>query len=472
MIALYPRVSTQEQALNGNSIDEQIDRMKNYCAAMGWENYKIYNDAGYSGATMHRPALQQLIEDVKKGKIEKVLVYKLDRLSRSQLDTLYLIEKVFVANNCGFVSMNENFDTTTPFGRAMIGILAVFAQLEREQIKERMTMGKLARAKKGKTNSCAKPPIGYDYINDNLVINDYESMLVKRIYNEFLEGKTIYQISKQLNDSGLHHKYGKWVHPTIRKILTSKTYTGYVKHNDYYYDGNFPAIIEEKMFNEVQEILKNNSDRHIYKNLRPGKATSYLGGLSYCQQCGAKYFKRIVYKNHQRYYYYSCNSRIKSNKEYVTNPDCKNKNWKMEELDNLIINEIKKLAIDFNHHTVEKTNKNINSQFDIINKKVDDINIQINKLVDLYSLNIIPIEMLNNKTIELNEKKANLEKELNFLRKEQKSKLSYEKALKEINSFKDVLERNDFEEIRLVIETLIDKITIDGDNITIYWAFD
>ncbi len=471
MIALYPRVSTQEQALHGNSIDEQIERMQNYCKAMGWNNYVIYNDAGFSGANTNRPALQNLIEDVKAGKIEKVIVYKLDRLSRSQLDTLYLIEKVFLANNCDFVSINENFDTATPFGRAMIGILAVFAQLEREQIKERMTMGKLARAKKGKTNCCAKPPIGYDYLNDNLIINDYESMLVKRIYNDYSSGKNISQIVKQLNTAGLYHKYGKWVNPTVRKILTNKTYMGYVKHNDFFFDGNFPAIIVAKLFNAVQEKIKDDSDRHIHKNIRAGKATSYLAGLIYCQQCGAKYFKRVSHKNNRKYFYYSCNSRVKTNKEYVTNPNCKNKHWKMDDLDNLIISEIKKLSIDF-QHTKTKNKKNDNSQFEILQKKIDEINIQISKLIDLYSLNNIPVEILNKKTIELNEQKNNLEKELKFLRKKQKSKLSYEKALNNINSFEAVLARGNFDEIRLVIETLIDKIAIDGDNITIYWAFE
>ena len=148
-VALLARVSTQEQAINGHSIGEQIERMHKYCDAMGWTVYKEYTDAGYSGANTDRPALQRMIRDIKAGKINKVLVYKLDRLSRSQKDTLYLIEDVFLANNTDFVSMSENFDTSTPFGRAMIGILAVFAQLEREQIKERMQMGKEARAKEG-----------------------------------------------------------------------------------------------------------------------------------------------------------------------------------------------------------------------------------------------------------------------------------------------------------------------------------
>ena len=102
-VALYPRVSTTEQAKEGYSIREQIDRLTKYCDAMGWHIYKIYSDPGYSGANTQRPGLQEMIKDIKLKRVSKVVVYKLDRLSRSQLDTLYLIEKVFLANGVNFV---------------------------------------------------------------------------------------------------------------------------------------------------------------------------------------------------------------------------------------------------------------------------------------------------------------------------------------------------------------------------------
>ena len=188
MIALYARVSTQEQALHGSSIEEQHSRMRSYCDALGWEVYKVYTDAGFSGSNTHRPALQELLRAVSEHKVDKVLVYKLDRLSRSQRDTLELIEDHFLANGVDFVSMSENFDTSAPIGKAMVGILAVFAQLEREQIKERMMMGRQARAKKGKYNGSRTDPIGYDYVDGSLVINEYEALQIRRIYDLFLGG--------------------------------------------------------------------------------------------------------------------------------------------------------------------------------------------------------------------------------------------------------------------------------------------
>ena len=160
---IYIRVSTREQAEEGYSIGEQEERLKKYCDAMNWNIGGIFIDPGFSGANINRPALQKMIKEIERGNGDIVLVDKLDRLSRSQYDTLFLINKVFSAHNCSFVSRAEAFDTSTPFGRAMVGILSVFAELERERIKERMSDGREGRAKEGKYRGGGHIPIGYDY---------------------------------------------------------------------------------------------------------------------------------------------------------------------------------------------------------------------------------------------------------------------------------------------------------------------
>ena len=147
-VAIYVRVSTDIQ-VDGYSIDEQIERLEKYCQARDWIIYDKYIDPGFSGSNINRPAMLKMITDIRDNKIDLVLVYKLDRLSRSQKDTLYLIEEEFLPNSVDFISMTENFDTSTPFGKAMIGILSVFAQLERENIKTRLAMGHVGRAKAG-----------------------------------------------------------------------------------------------------------------------------------------------------------------------------------------------------------------------------------------------------------------------------------------------------------------------------------
>ena len=134
---IYVRVSTARQAEEGYSISQQIERLRKYCEAMGWVLVKIYTDDGYSGGSLERPALDEMIADIKNGSADIVLVDKLDRLSRSQFDTLYLIQKVFDANGVAFVSRNEAFDTSTPFGKAMVGILSF--------MRERSSSAKTAR---------------------------------------------------------------------------------------------------------------------------------------------------------------------------------------------------------------------------------------------------------------------------------------------------------------------------------------
>ena len=161
--ALYMRVSTDAQFEEGYSIEQQTEMLTAFCKAKRIENYELYIDPGFSGSNIERPEMQRLIHDIRDGKITHVLVYKLDRLSRSQKDTLYLIEDIFNTHNVTFTSLNENFDTSTPTGKAMLGMMSVFAQLERETIRERTRMGMLGRLKEGYWPGGARTPFGYDY---------------------------------------------------------------------------------------------------------------------------------------------------------------------------------------------------------------------------------------------------------------------------------------------------------------------
>ena len=464
MVALYPRVSTQEQALNGYSIDEQTERLKNYCKAMGWDAYKVYTDAGYSGGTTDRPALQRMIADIKAGKIDKVIVYKLDRLSRSQLDTLYLIEKVFLANGCDFVSISENFDTATPFGRAMIGILAVFAQLEREQIKERMKMGKLARAKLGKFHGSSYVPIGYDYVNGELVTNEYEKMQVIEIFNMFVSGIATPTITNRMNEKNYTHKHGKWVPSTVRSILTKKTYCGYSFYNGEWYKGTHEAFIPLETYEAVQSIF----ERKAKTNISQRKATSLLGGLIWCGCCGGKYF-RVTYKSKNNVYLkYKCSSQTRKNGYYIKDLNCKNKTWVLSELDDIVINEIKKLALDTNYiyETQDKTDNR-----PAIKAKIDNLNKTISKLIDLYTVESMPIDVIESKIKDAETQKSTLETELQRLDKEWEDKKINADKIDVIKSFSDIMDSGTFEQKRNAIKSLIDRIEINGDDVSIYWSF-
>lgn len=476
MVALYSRVSTQEQAVNGYSIGEQIDRMQKYAAAMKWTVYKVYTDAGYSGASLDRPALQALISDAKTGKIDKVLVYKLDRLSRSQKHTLYLIEDVFLASSVDFVSMSENFDTSTPFGRAMIGILAVFAQLEREQIKERMQLGHEARAKLGLYNGGRQTPTGYKYENGMLIPEPYEAMQVREAFNLAAAGLAPAKIAEALNARGYTHKCGKWSEATVRNVLHSRLYIGEIRYSGEWFPAPHEPIIPRELFDNVANILRNRSESLKRFNRRSGVSTTYLGGMLVCAHCGAKYakFKYIsALRSGKRYTYeyYVCNSQSRRRDYLIKDPNCKNKRWKMKELDDLIFGEIRKLSLDPDGLAAPEPKRDGTDRLSVLAAEVKKISGKISRLLDLYADGRTPLDSLHEKIDGLTAQKTALENQIAEIENAEAPKLSRSDAAGVISSFAEILDRGNFDEIRFVIETLIQRIELDGENVTIFWNF-
>ena len=475
-VVIYVRVSSKEQ-VDGYSIGEQIERLEKYADAMEWDIVKTFVDPGYSGGNTDRPGLKEMIKEIENNDIDKVVVYKLDRLSRSQLDTLYLIEKVFLANNTDFVSMSENFDTSTPFGRAMIGILAVFAQLEREQIKERTMIGKEARAKEGKWGGGATEPIGYNYNipKDLLEVDEYEAMQVRELFEMFLKGTPLRTIETMFLEKGYSHKHGPWDSKSMRRVLKNKIYLGYIRYHDQYYPAEHTPIISEETYERAQELLAQRAEQYKEFYRKPGARTTYLGGMLYCKHCGGKYTKNMGGSNkYGKLYYYVCYSRSKKVKKMIKDPNCKNKNWRMESLDEIVLNEIKKLAIDPDYMKTLQAEKPVDTEtpdkIKIINDEIKNLDDQISRFMDLYGIGKFTIDQVSQKIDPLNDKRSALEKELAKINSE-RGAITDERAIEIINSFEDVLERGDFDEIRLVIESLIYYIELDNDDVYIHWKF-
>jgi len=474
-VIIYVRVSTADQAKEGHSIPEQLDRLKKYCEAMDWTIVETFIDPGFSGGSLDRPGLKDMIKFIKAEKVDKVVVYKLDRLSRSQKDTLYLIEDVFLNNNTDFVSMNENFDTSTPFGRAMIGILAVFAQLEREQIKERMTMGREARAKQGYyTGSSEYSPIGYDYINGELVINEYEKMLVNEVFDLFLKGTAINTICNTLNEKGLTHHYGEWTNYTMGRLLRNRHYIGEVRFADNWYPGRHEPIVNIDVFEKAQVLLKYREDNKKSDN----KHTSYLGGFIWCKNCGARYHSQFWYRpdlgTKQRTY--MCYSRSKKMKRMIVDPTCKNKNYKSHELEQIVFDEIRKLSLDPNYLDEVKNafvkDDDSDDKVSLLKQEIAELSDQISNFMDLYSIRRLTLSEVDSKIEPLADRRAKLEEELDRLTEDQnENNLSDSEVIRLVNSFGDILDNGTLEEARYTISTLIKKIEIDGDDITIHWNF-
>lgn len=475
IVGIYIRVSTQEQASDGYSIGEQKERLEKYAEAHGWVVYKVYSDPGYSGGSTDRPALRQMIRDTEYGKLDKVIVYKLDRLSRSQKDTLYLIEDVFLRNHVDFVSMTENFDTGSPLGRAMIGILSVFAQLEREQIKERMQIGLDARAKEGYYHGGPYAPIGYEYQNGELIINDYEAMQVRKIYELFLDGMPIHSIHKYI-ESRYQTKYGTWQNSGVRSCLSSVVYSGRIQWKGNVYEGRHEAIINPDTFDKVQEELKRRSEKYADKK-HPFQRTSMLGGLLWCGNCGARYFvkqntsKRPGITPAQRYY--TCYSRGKTTKSMIKDPSCKNKSWNVKDLDKVILDEIRKLAV--NPDYFEETLNTGNEPDYLRNKsallsRIEEIEKQQNRLLDLYQVGGIEFGKLNERIEKLSSEKENIEAELDGLAAPE-PKMSIIDAASVLQSFPESIENTDPEELKKIVHSLIDGVVINGEDVEIHWTF-
>lgn len=457
---IYVRVSTQEQAQEGHSIGEQTERLQTYCSAMGWTVYRVYTDPGYSGGSVDRPALQQMIRDIKDHRINKVVVYKLDRLSRSQKDTLSLIEDTFNRNDVDFISMCENFDTSTPFGRAAIGIMAAFAQLEREQIKERMLMGKEARAKSGKWIGSQFEPIGYRYRDGRLIVDEYEKLQVIKVYDLILSGLSLKAVARRMTADGYRHRYGPWIDTTIKRVAMSRIYTGHISYGDSCYEAQHEAIIDQDVYDKVQNILKEKSKR--YENhIRPGRASSYLAGLIVCGNCGARYEKVTQL---QRYKYYTCASRRKRTPASIKDPNCKNKSWRMDTLDQLIFDQIRQLAVDPDY----KPNQDpVQDESAVIEQEIRKIDSQISRLLDLYGMDRMPVEKLQEKISELSVRRDSLQEQL----KEQPEKIDISEAQNLALSFDTILDSGDYNAIREVLFALIDKIVLTGNDIEIHWTF-
>ncbi|WP_458397866.1 recombinase family protein [Anaerotignum sp.] len=477
-VAIYVRVSTKEQAMEGYSVGEQIDRLTKFAEAHDWVIVKIYTDAGHSGADTNRPALQDLIIDVQAGRIDKVLVYKLDRLSRSQKDTLELIENVFLKHTVDFESMSEKLDTGTPHGRAMIGILAAFAQLEREVIKERMSMGMEARMKEGKWRGGATVPFGYDYepALDKLVINEYESMIVKEMFELYTNGMSMYHISINMEEKGHTYNNGKVDLRTLRYMLKNKTYCGYMRHKNEWLKGNHDAIISDEVFEKAQERLADAKRRYEETGFKNGVAaiSTNLGGLLHCAQCGARYAKVKSGSKALGYYYnYSCYSRNKKVKRMVKDPNCKNKYYRMEMLDEIVFDQIKKLAIDPDYMNQIKTDGKKSDEAQrilTIGHQIKSIDQQLSRFMDLYGLGKYDLAALDAKMQPLNDQKLKLQKELTRL-KDESNVLTESEVIQLVKSFDEVIEKGDLHERRAIIEALINRIDIDDENITIHWNF-
>ncbi|UJF15100.1 recombinase family protein [Jeotgalibaca sp. MA1X17-3] len=341
---LYIRVSTTEQANEGYSIAAQTGKLKAYAEAKDYIVAKVYTDPAYSGAKLERPGLQEMIADIKNGSLDVVVVYKLDRLSRSQKHTLYLIQDVLKPNNVDFISLQESFDTSTSFGMAMVGILSVFAELERSTITERMMLGRTERAKEGYYHGGGNyQPLGYDYIDGELMVDEWEAEIVKEIFQLYLEGNSINSTAKLMQEKYPDRIKSKTL---VRDTLKKQLYIGMVTFDGKQYKGIHEPILDVLTFEKAQKIMKKRSVGSSSTNKRKG----LLVGKIYCSQCGERYGREVTGVKKYRYNWYTCYARLRGGKKR-----CSSRRWKEKELNDLVISRIQN--IDFDEEVKNKKEK-------------------------------------------------------------------------------------------------------------------
>lgn len=447
--ALYVRVSTREQTEN-YSIPNQIEMLKAYCKAKNWDIYDTYEDGGYSGASTDRPNLQRLLRDVKNNKVNAVIVYKLDRLSRSQRDTLDLIEDHFLKNDVDFVSVTETLDTTTPMGRAMIGIMSAFAQLERELIAERMRVGQIKRAEDGYHSSGGNyDPSGFRRVKGELITIPEEKEHIQKTFDLYEQLHSIAKVQAELKLLG----YPVWRFRRYRDILSNPLYNGYVTFALKKYKGRQEKFIEDEQFNRVQKLLNRNRGRNANKAKQ-----SLLSGLITCECCGEQYVtythKDRIKKGDVRYRYYMCRAR-RHPSEYPKK--CWNKNWSAKNIEELLRKELYKLTL--NKKQTVKQEKKIN-----YNQLIKQVEQKINRLVKLYADGIVPKEALDTQIEELKTEREQL-----HIRQTQDEE---NRELIQIQNLEDYvidLKQADFPRRQAIVNLLVKQIYIDGDNVTIEW---
>ena len=243
---VYTRVSTDAQGEDGKVSLPKQERMAKACIeSKGWKYVGTYEDNGYTGRNTNRPALQEMLSAVRKGEVDAIVIFKLDRLSRRQRDTLNIIEDYLLKNNVDLVSLRETLDTSTPWGRAMIGVLSSFNQLESENIAQRTAMGRYATAREG-GYAGGKPPLGYKAVDGQLVIVPEEAEIVRLVYALRAEGKTLMAITDELNARGYRSKKGnEFKHSAIQTILNNEsTYRGNYKYGEESCENTHEPILE------------------------------------------------------------------------------------------------------------------------------------------------------------------------------------------------------------------------------------
>jgi len=448
-VALYVRVSTDAQREEGYSVEIQTERLLAYASSLFGSSActELYIDDGYSGGSLDRPQMQRLISDAENNRLTHVIVYKLDRLSRSQKDTLYLIEDVFLLHNVAFVSMQESFNTATAFGRAVIGILSVFAQLERENIFERTRGGMQKRVESGLWPGGGRVPFGYDYDREQgILIPNQDADKVRRLYQLYLQGWSLQRIADRL---GL--KYEK----LAEQVLTRKSNAGFIVYNGVEYQGRHEPLISLETYEKAMSMLAERSARRLVVS-----GGHLLTGLLYCGCCGA----RMRYcKWSGGVWKLACYSQVRSKDYLVKDPDCQNAKVDAVPVEQAVIRDLFAMTRqDFRPETAELR---YYDEQEALEKERSNEAHKLKRLYQRYATG--EDEILAEAIAEQKQALARLDARRAALQEARQLRNRGSEALSQIRNYAGIWDRLTIQEQQSAVRSLVERITIRGDQVHI-----
>jgi site-specific DNA recombinase len=337
--AVYTRKSSEEGLdMDFNSLDAQRESCEAYIASQKAEGWlpvaDRYDDGGFSGGTMERPALQRLLADVKAGKVDVIVVYKIDRLSRSMLDFLNLVE-LFERHGVTFVSVTQSFNTKDAMGRMALNILVTFAQFERELIGERIRDKVAASRKRGKWMG-GWTPLGYEVRDRKLIIYQADAERVRHIFKRFTQLKSATRLARELLAAGERNRYGHLLDKgVLYKLLNNRVYIGEAVHKGTSYAGEHEAIIDRGLWDQVHAILKESPRKRA--NKARAQSPALLRGLLFGPDSAAM-SPTHTRKSGRLYRYYTSQTAMKRG-----GSDCPVRQVPAAEIERIVIDQIRTL---------------------------------------------------------------------------------------------------------------------------------
>jgi len=492
--ALYARVSTEDQAENGFSIDAQLDQLRRYCELYGREIAGEYVDRGVSGKSLKgRYELQRLLQDAEDGKFHEVIVWKFNRMARKNIDLLQIVE-LLEKNNIAFHSFTEKFDTSTSMGKFALQMMGAVGELERNTIVDNVKMGHKQRARTGKHNG--KVPLGYRITktkdsgrsrDSEIVVIEEEATLVRKIYEQYASGHGLKAIANDLNHRGYKTKAGKpFSICAIRDLLDNPMFVGKIRYNRYenwaerrrkgkstetiLVKGEHPAIVSDELWEKVQ-LLRGKKSAMPKKRF---EGEYLLTGLIRCPECGAAMTaSRTVNRTKDGTkivrMYYSC-GRFRSQGSAV----CHANSVRKDEAEKAVTERIQQAVAkpDILKKVVQSVNerrlgriKPLRDELAAVQARIDKLEGNKHKYLGLYEMDEMDRDMFTDRVSQINKeldaeltRRSKLQLEL---RDDQAEPVSYELVRSLVGRFDALLSRSPFPQRKTLLHLIVKRITLD-----------